>query len=72
MALTSLGWSPLMGQSIQRVEPLNWWTGMEVPTVQLVVYGPHIGKSDVQVDDRGIELLKVNRVENPNYLFLDV
>jgi hypothetical protein len=61
-----------MGQSIQRVEPLNWWVGMENPTLQLVVYGPQIGKSEVQVEDKGIELVKVNRVENPNYLFLDV
>ncbi len=72
VALTVLGWSPLLGQSIQRVEPLNWWVGMENPTLQLVVYGPQIGKSEVQVEDKGIELVKVNRVENPNYLFLDV
>jgi len=72
VALTALGWSPLKGQSIQRVEPLNWWVGMENPTLQLVVYGPQIGKSEVQVDNKGIELLRVNRTENPNYLFLDV
>ncbi|MGE8430042.1 MAG: glycoside hydrolase family 13 protein [Sphingobacterium sp.] len=72
VALTVLGWSPLLGQSIQRVEPLNWWVGMENPTLQLVVYGSQIGKSEVQVEDTGIELVKVNRVENPNYLFLDV
>ncbi|WP_454881269.1 glycoside hydrolase family 13 protein [Sphingobacterium detergens] len=72
VALTALGWSPLKGQSIQRVEPMNWWVGMENPTLQLVVYGPQIGKSEVQVDNKGIELLRVNRTENPNYLFLDV
>jgi len=72
VALTTLGWSPLKGQSIQRVEPLNWWVGMESPILQLVVYGPQIGKSEVQVDDKGVELIRVNRVENPNYLFLDL
>lgn len=72
VALTVLGWSPLRGQSIQRIEPLNWWVGMENPTLQLVIYGPEIGKTDVQIEDKGIELVKINRVENPNYLFLDV
>ncbi|WP_286859189.1 MULTISPECIES: glycoside hydrolase family 13 protein [Sphingobacterium] len=72
VALTVLGWSPLKGQSIQRIEPLNWWVGMENPTLQLVIYGPEIGKTDVQIEDKGIELVKINRVENPNYLFLDV
>ncbi len=72
LALTLVGCIPLMGQSIQRVEPLNWWVGMENPNLQLVVYGPQIGKSEVEVEDKGIELVKVNRVENPNYLFLDV
>ncbi|QIH35360.1 glycoside hydrolase family 13 protein [Sphingobacterium sp. DR205] len=72
VALTVFGWSPLKGQSIQRIEPLNWWVGMENPTLQLVIYGPEIGKTDVQIEDKGIELVKINRVENPNYLFLDV
>ncbi|MCW8310077.1 MULTISPECIES: glycoside hydrolase family 13 protein [Sphingobacterium] len=72
IGLTTLGWSPLMGQSIQRVEPLNWWVGMQNPELQLVVYGPQIGKSEVKVDDAAIELVRVNRTGNPNYLFLDL
>jgi glycosidase len=58
--------------SLERIEPSFWWTGMKNPKLQLLVYGKAIGKSDISINYPGVKLLKVNQVENPNYLFLDL
>lgn len=59
-------------QSINRVEPLNWWVGMKNQNLQLMIYGKNIGGADVKVNYAGVKLVKVNRVSNQNYLFLDL
>ncbi len=57
---------------IQRVQPANWWIGMKNPKVQLCVYGKNIAASGVSVNYAGVKLTKIHKVENPNYLFLDL
>jgi len=59
-------------QSISRVEPLNWWVGMDNKNLQLMVYGNNIGDAEVKVSYAGVTLVKVNKVENKNYLFIDL
>lgn len=70
-----VGWwlaSPaLCAQSIDRIEPPHWWVHLPVP-LQLVVYGENISEWQVQIDHPGVSLQRTTRVENPNYLFLDV
>ena len=58
--------------SIQRINPTNWWVGMKNPALQLLVYGKNIKGSEVKINYPGVSLEKVNTVENPNYLFLDL
>jgi len=58
--------------TIQRVEPLFWWAGMKDPSLQLLLYGKDIAKNTVSIHYEGVTLQKVNAVENPNYLFLDL
>lgn len=58
--------------SIQRINPTNWYVGMKNPKLQLLVYGKNIGDCDVKINYQGISLEKINKVENPNYLFLDL
>src|SRR5690606_41242867 len=60
------------GQSIQRAEPLHWWVGMHNPELQIVLYGSDIGDCEVKLPKAGMQLKKVQQVENSNYLFLDV
>lgn len=62
----------LNAQRIERVEPPNWWVGMENNTVQILVYGQNISRWQPMLNSQHIQLKKVNRVENPNYLFLDI
>ena len=57
---------------IERIEPPFWWSGMENSNLQLLVYGDNIGNMDVSIKDKSIELVKVIKVENQNYLFLDL
>ncbi len=56
---------------IDRIDPPFWWTDMERPTLELMVYGEDIGEARVQVADYpGVSLDRVTQVENPNYAFV--
>jgi glycosidase len=57
---------------LERVEPMSWWVGMHNPKLQLLVHGNQIAANEVQLSYPGVTLVKVNKVENPNYLFLDL
>jgi glycosidase len=62
----------ISAQNIERVEPPNWWAGMHSTELQLMVYGQDISKTDVFIDYPGVEVVSVTKVENPNYLFVDL
>lgn len=53
-----------------KVEPPYWWTSMEHPFLELLVYGENIGAFTAAINVPGVTLLKVRKVENPNYIFL--
>jgi neopullulanase len=57
---------------IQRIHPTNWWVGMKNPNLQLLVYGPNIAKTTVSTTYPGVQIKKTHKVENPNYLFIDL
>lgn len=57
---------------IDKVHPLSWWTGMVNPELQIMVRGNHISDYEAQINYEGVTLKKVHKVENPNYLFLDL
>ncbi|MGO3107891.1 MAG: alpha-amylase family glycosyl hydrolase, partial [Sphingobacterium sp.] len=59
-------------QTVQRVEPLNWWVDMKNPELQVILYGQNIGGCQVKIDAQGVQLKGSTSVENPNYLFLDL
>lgn len=58
-------------QKVERVEPLNWWVGMETP-LQLMFYGEALGGSTVSSLNEGIVVKEVHQAESPNYLFVDI
>ena len=55
-----------------RIEPPNWWVGMRDNKLQLLIYDEEISTSGVQIDYPGVTVQAVHRVENPNYLFVDL
>jgi glycosidase len=59
-------------QSLERVEPPSWWTGMREPTLQLMLHGPGLAALEPRIEHPGVTLEKVTRLASPNYLFLDL
>jgi len=58
--------------ALERVEPMFWWVGMKNPKLQLIVHGNNISNRSVDINYPGVKLVQVHKVENPNYLFLDL
>jgi neopullulanase len=58
--------------SFQRIEPPSWWAGMQDSSLQLLVYGKNISSTDAIIRYPGIILKKTTRLENPDYLVLDL
>ncbi|HPH84858.1 MAG TPA: alpha-amylase family glycosyl hydrolase [Ferruginibacter sp.] len=60
--------------------PTNWWAGMKWNKLQIMIHGekiadhfPMIKMSPAGIKlATGVNLMKINRVENPNYIFLDL
>ena len=64
---------PLFSQiSFQRIEPPFWWAGMQDSSLQLMVYRDNVAQSNVIVNYPGVTLKETIRLENPNYLILDL
>ncbi|GAA4391220.1 glycoside hydrolase family 13 protein [Hymenobacter koreensis] len=57
---------------ITRIDPTFWWVGMKNPKLQLLVYGPGIGGSTASVKYPGVTLDGTQKLENPNYLVLNL
>jgi glycosidase len=53
--------------------PTNWWVGMKWNKVQIMIHGNDIANGDAYtINYPGVKLEKVNKVENKNYVFLDI
>ena len=60
-------------QNSVEVYPSNWWVGMKWNKVQLMIHEKNISNQSFLLSPyAGVKLLKVNKVENPNYVFLDL
>ena len=57
---------------IERLEPAFWWVGMNNPQLQLMVYGENISTLSPKIEYPGVKIQRVIKVENPNYLFVDL
>lgn len=64
--------SAIQTSPILRIDPPDWWVGMKEQKLQLCVYGKHISNLYVSSSYEGFRIEKVSKVENPNYLFVDV
>jgi len=54
--------------------PTNWWTGMKWNKVQVMIHGDAIANATggFSISYPGVKLVKTNKVENINYVFLDL
>ena len=62
----SLSWA-----QIQRVEPPYWWANMENPSLEILVYGDRISEYTIPPEKHPF-LRDIKKVNNPNYLFLEL
>ena len=58
--------------SLERVEPPNWWIGMENTKLQLLVYGENISLAKPSITYDGISINSVSTLESANYLFINL
>ncbi len=81
LAITFFAFSQVsIGQANYSCYPTHWWVGMKWNKLQVMVHGDKIadnfpmikmGPTGVKLAT-GVNLVKINRVENPNYIFLDL
>jgi len=55
---------------VQRLEPTFWWTEMNQPEFQLMLYGVDISKADISIDYPGVTIARKELTDNQNYVFL--
>lgn len=53
-----------------RVEPPNWWVGMNDPILELLIYDANVRDLNPRIQYPGVVLQSTTRLQNPNYLFL--
>ena len=58
--------------ALQKVEPPNWWIGMENTELQLLVYGENISATKPTITYDGVIINSVTKLESNNYLFIDL
>ncbi len=56
--------------TIQHLEPSSWWIGMKHHRVELMVHGVGIAALSPRLGYPGVEVVQVEKVANPNYLFV--
>ena len=57
---------------IERIEPSCWWVGMKSDKLELMVHGTNIADTTPELNYPGVHIDTVTRVENRNYLFIDL
>ncbi len=57
---------------IERIDPPNWWTGMEHDTVQLLLYGEGLSGVNIKVLPEGPRVLRTHPGATHRHLFVDL
>lgn len=64
---------PLFSQDSLSVYPTHWWAGMKNKKLQLIFHKKDIGAaSGITTTYPGVSVSRVHKVENKNYLFVDL
>lgn len=58
--------------SVKKVEPANWWTGMKLNKIQLLVYGKNLSGFSVSANTKSIKVDSVHFLANKDYSFVDL
>ncbi len=55
-----------------RVEPPFWWIGMHSPMLEVMIYDQGVRDFEAAIQYPGVSIRKTTRLQNPNYLFLEL
>ena len=66
------GQSPAQPMSVSRVDPPNWWTGMRMNQIQLMVTGENLSGITARSRSPQVRVTHVYRTPNPSYAFIDI
>lgn len=59
-------------EGLNHIEPPFWWTSMPVSELQLMLHGDNIGDLTPDLSYKGVTISKVSKLENPNYLVINL
>lgn len=59
-------------QLADRIEPHAWWAGMAHTELQLMLHGTDIAACSVAFADNALPIARIEKTDNPNYLFVYV
>ena len=65
-----LSLSTYAAMNVNKIDPPFWYTGMQNPELQLMVYGEGIGNATVSVNYPGVSLNSTVKLESNNYLLV--
>ncbi len=57
---------------IDKMEPPNWWCGMNKSEIQLMVYGENLSNVDVKSTSKMFSVTSVEDAENSDYCFVNI
>jgi len=58
--------------AMEHVEPCFWWVGMKSDKLQVMLHGKQIAMYTPRINYPGVRIKGIHKLENPNYLFLDL
>lgn len=58
--------------TINKIEPPNWWAGMRLNKIQLMVYGENLSGFSVSANSKDISVGSIHFLANKNYSFIDL
>ncbi|MHB1685819.1 MAG: alpha-amylase family glycosyl hydrolase [Ignavibacteriaceae bacterium] len=67
--------TPVTAQNfkVNKIEPPNWWAGMKLNKIQLMVYGDNLNNISAKFNNDSIKVIKVHQaVGSSSYTFLDI
>ncbi|MCK9279994.1 MAG: alpha-amylase family glycosyl hydrolase [Melioribacteraceae bacterium] len=58
--------------TINKIEPPNWWTGMKLNSIQLMVYGNNLSDFSAEFSPKGPVINEIHPINNSSYSFIDI
>src|SRR5690242_72695 len=67
--LSLLGWAQ-NAPTVSKVEPPNWWTGLEPSNVMVMLTGTNLGGAQISVSHAGVKVTRIQVQPNGTYAFV--